>query len=190
MDDLNGDNFNHKGLDFIRGANIQVPTGLLPISQSLSVPPSVPLWGSAYKQWLHQNTNSVGDLVAQMETLSYESNFIDLDPVKKDDLGVPVARLTYSIHDNELNMATFLTTKLEALLREAGASEVWGGGPPAVIPVYSHAYGGTVMGDDADTSVVNKYSIAHDVPNLAVMGGSTFVTTTGYNPTETIQALA
>jgi choline dehydrogenase-like flavoprotein len=34
-----------------------------------------------------------------------------------------------------------------------------------------------MMGTDPDTSVVNKYSISHEAPNLAIHGGSTFVTT-------------
>ena len=42
----------------------------------------------------------------------------------------------------------------------------------------------------AETSVVDKHSLAHDTPQLAIIGGSTFVNTTGYNPTETMQALA
>lgn len=46
------------------------------------------------------------------------------------------------------------------------------------------------MGADPATSVVNQYSLAHEAPNLAVLGGSTFCSTTGYNPTETIEALA
>ena len=32
--------------------------------------------------------------------------------------------------------------------------------------------------------------VAHEVPNLAILGGSTFPTSTGYNPTNTIEALA
>ena len=37
---------------------------------------------------------------------------------------------------------------------------------------------------------MNRYSISHEAPNLAVMGGSTFLSTDGFNPTETIEALA
>jgi gluconate 2-dehydrogenase alpha chain len=190
FDDLNGDNFDHKGLGFIRGASIQIGTNNLPISQSKSVPPNVPMWGSAYKQWLNENANSVGSFLAQMETLPYEANFIDLDPVKKDDLGVPVLRLTFNAYENEVKMAAYLTEKMNEIHKAAGATEVWGGPAPSVVPVYSHAYGGTLMGNDPGTSVVNQYSIAHEAPNLAIMGGSTFVTTTGYNPTEMIEALA
>jgi gluconate 2-dehydrogenase alpha chain len=190
MDDFNGDNFDHRGLGFIRGANIQVGGANMPISQAVNVPPTVPLWGSAYKRWIHDNAGSVSGLFAQMETLPYEANFLDLDPVKKDDLGVPVIRLTFDVYENEIKMAAYLTEKMTAILKAAGASETWGGPAPSVIPVYSHAYGGTTMGSDPSSSVVDKYSVSHEAPNLAVMGGSTFVNTTGYNPTETLQALA
>jgi gluconate 2-dehydrogenase alpha chain len=46
------------------------------------------------------------------------------------------------------------------------------------------------MGTDPATSVVDQHSISYEAPHLAIMGGSTFVNTTGYNPTETMQALA
>jgi choline dehydrogenase-like flavoprotein len=46
------------------------------------------------------------------------------------------------------------------------------------------------MGDDPEKSVVDQYCISHEVRNLAVMGGSCFPGTTGYNPTETIEALS
>ena len=190
IDNFNGDNFDHHGLGFIRGASISAGGNSMPISAAYNVAPGVPLWGSAYKQWLHKNIGSVAGLGGGMETLMYESNFIDLDPVKKDDLGIPVTRLTYSIGENERRIAAYLTPKIEEILKEGGATEVWGGGTPDVVPVWSHAYGGTLMGDDKAHSVVNKYSIAHEAPNFAVMGASTFVSVSGYNPTETVEALA
>jgi gluconate 2-dehydrogenase alpha chain len=194
MDDFNGDIFDHHGLGFIRGGNIQVGTNNMPVAQSTTVPPDVPLWGTAYKKWLHENSGSVGSLTAQQETLPYEANFIDLDPVKKDDLGVPVARLTFNVYQNELKMAAYLTEKMTAIHKAAGATKTWGGQqpgqPPTVVAVNSHAYGGTKMGTDPATSVVDQYSLSHEAPHLAIMGGSTFVNTTGYNPTETMQALA
>jgi gluconate 2-dehydrogenase alpha chain len=190
MDDLDGDNFDHEGLGFIRGASVQVGTNNMPISQASSVPPTVPLWGSTYKRWIHENSDSVGALFGQMETLPYEANFIDLDPVKTDDLGIPVARLTFDVYENEVKMAAYLTEKLTEIHKAAGATQTWGGPAPSVIPVYSHAYGGTVMGDDPSNSVVDRYGVAHEARHFAVMGGSTFVSVSGYNPTETLQALA
>jgi WD40 repeat protein len=50
--------------------------------------------------------------------------------------------------------------------------------------------GGTRMGSDPKTSVVNRYGQSWDVPNLFIIGSSTFPTMSGFNPTLTIQALA
>ena len=46
------------------------------------------------------------------------------------------------------------------------------------------------MGDDPKTSVVDRWNRAHDVPNLYVVDGSCFVTSTGVNPTSTIVSIA
>jgi choline dehydrogenase-like flavoprotein len=89
-------------------------------------------------------------ILCQSEPLSYESNFLDLDPDVKDPLD--------SGDPNHLQ--------------------------------FRHSYGGTRMGDDPATSVVNKYGLSHEAPNLLVLGGSTFPTSSGYNPTQTIEAHA
>jgi choline dehydrogenase-like flavoprotein len=108
--------------------------------------------------------------------------------VTKDDLGVPVARLTFNYHENEQKIAAHVVPNMKEILRHGGASEVWGTDTP--FPQFTHCYGGTIMGTDPETSVVNKYGISREAPNLAIHGGSTFVTTTGCNPTMTIEALA
>ena len=46
------------------------------------------------------------------------------------------------------------------------------------------------MGADPKTSVVDRFNKAHDVPNLFVVDGSSFVTSGRNHPTCTIQALA
>ena len=46
------------------------------------------------------------------------------------------------------------------------------------------------MGSDPATSVVDQWGRAHDVPNLFIIDGSVFVTSTGVNPTATIMAIA
>ncbi len=50
--------------------------------------------------------------------------------------------------------------------------------------------GGCRMGNDPKTSVVDKFHRAHDVPNLFIVDGSSFVTSGRNQPTCTIQALA
>jgi choline dehydrogenase-like flavoprotein len=46
------------------------------------------------------------------------------------------------------------------------------------------------MGNDSKTSVVDRYHRTHDIPNLFVCDGSSFVTSGRGQPTMTIQALA
>ena len=53
-----------------------------------------------------------------------------------------------------------------------------------------HLLGTCRMGNDPATSVIDKYHRTHDVPNLFLCDGSSFVTSGRGQPTMTIQALA
>jgi gluconate 2-dehydrogenase alpha chain len=61
---------------------------------------------------------------------------------------------------------------------------------PGGMGASTHAYGGTRMGDNPETNVVNRWGFSHEAPNLGVLGGSVFGTSGSRNPTQTIQALA
>jgi gluconate 2-dehydrogenase alpha chain len=52
-----------------------------------------------------------------------------------------------------------------------------------------HNTGGTVMGADRRTSVVNRYCQSWDVPNVFVVGASNYPQNSSYNPTGTLGAL-
>jgi choline dehydrogenase-like flavoprotein len=54
----------------------------------------------------------------------------------------------------------------------------------------NHSYGGTRMGDNPETNVVNRWSFSHEAPNLGILGGGVLGTSGAHNPTLTIQALA
>ena len=129
-------------------------------------------------------------MVAQTENLPYADQTIDLDPEVKDAWGLPAPRLTYDWRrPNELARVEFMMRKMEEIGRAMGATQVWrsplGQGAPG-----AHHEGGTRMGSDPSTSVVNRYGQTWDIPNLFVVGSSTFPTMSGFNPTLTIQALA
>ena len=59
--------------------------------------------------------------------------------------------------------------------------------PPGVS---THAYGGTRMGDNAETNVVNRWGFSHEVSNLGILGASVMGTSGARNPTLTVQALS
>jgi gluconate 2-dehydrogenase alpha chain len=46
------------------------------------------------------------------------------------------------------------------------------------------------MGYDPDTSVTDPFGAVHGIDGLYAVGGGSFVSYGGYNPNETIQALA
>ena len=62
---------------------------------------------------------------------------------------------------------------------------MWQASPPP-----PHAYGGTRMGDDLDTNVVDRWGFSHEAPNLGILGASVMGTSGAHNPTLTAQALA
>jgi choline dehydrogenase-like flavoprotein len=57
-------------------------------------------------------------------------------------------------------------------------------------PMLNHYLGGCRMGSDPRTSVVDAHCRTHDVPNLYVVDGSVFPSSSEKNPTLTIMALA
>jgi gluconate 2-dehydrogenase alpha chain len=78
---------------------------------------------------------------------------------------------------------------MEQWFRAAGAIEVTK--PPANGPgISTHAYGGTRMGDNPETSVVDRWGFSHEAPNLGILGASAMGSSGARNPTLTLQALA
>ena len=88
-----------------------------------------------------------------------------------------------TLHELAKNMgATVIRDEFDAD-REAGKVLQEGG-------CVNHEVGGCRMGDDPETSVLNKYSQSWDVDNLYIADGAPFVTHAEKNPTLTIMALS
>ena len=191
VDDFADDNFDHSALDFIGGGNLWVYSDRRPISAaSMGTFGRAPTWGSAWKAFVRENADRTNSAYIQKTTLPYAANYLDLDPVVKDPLGFPVIRITAEYKQNELAIADYLQEKMVRWYREAGATDIIRGGLGGQMGVSTHAYGGTRMGDDPETNVVNRYGLSHEVPNLGVLGASVMGTSGARNPTLTAQALA
>jgi gluconate 2-dehydrogenase alpha chain len=190
VDDFADDNFDHAGLDFIGGGNLWVYSDRRPIAAaSMNTFGKAPTWGSAWKAFIKENADRTNTAYLQKTTLPYEDNYLDLDPVVKDPLGLPVCRITANYKDNEAKVAAFIQDKMEAWYRAAGATDVLRG-PLGVMGPTTHAYGGTRMGDNPATNVVDRWGFSHEAPNLGVLGASVMGTSGARNPTLTAQALA
>jgi choline dehydrogenase-like flavoprotein len=161
-----------------------------PISYGLrGLQPGAARWGAAYKKALREEANHKMTVACFVTQLPLETNRVDLDPDVKDDWGLPAMRITSTSHPDDIKNMEFFRQKSIEVLQAAGATKVWSS-PVADSRGGAHNRGTCRMGDDPKTSVVNKFHLAHDVPNLFVVDGSNLVTGGRNHPTMTIQALA
>ena len=175
---------------FLGGSTLGAENQFLPIQIAReSLPPNVPRWGSGYREHL-KGWQHLGVVRLQPESLSYDSNFIDVDPHRRDrsGLGIPVVRATYDIRANELRQAAFFESKSAEVLRAMGATKTWAG--PSFTGVgSSHDLGGCRMADDPTAGVVDRTLKVHDTEGLYVFSGAVLPTCPGINPTHTLWAL-
>ena len=193
LDDYNSDNFDHGPHGFVGGASItSAHTNGRPILYHPTAP-GTPTWGKAWKKAVHETYQKVTNVAAQGSVMSYRTNYLDLDPTYKDPLGRPLLRMTFDYQDNERKMANWMAERCNEIVKAMGASKTQVNrlnGPWSVIPYQTtHNTGGAVMGNDPNTSVLNRYLQSWDVQNVFVMGASAFPQNAGYNPTGTVGAL-
>ena len=148
-----------------------------------------PRWGSAWKAFVAQNADRTNTAYLQKTTFPYEDNSLDLDPAVRDPLGFPVIRITADFKENEKRLAGFIQDRMAEWFMAAGAVAIERAGMGTMGPT-THAYGGTRMGDNPETNVVDRWGFSHEVPNLGILGASVMGTSGARNPTLTVQALA
>ena len=190
VDDWADDNFDHAGVDFIGGGNLWIYTERRPIAAArMDTFGRAPRWGSEWKAFIRENADRWTNTYIQKTTLPYEDNYLDLDPEVTDPLGFPVCRITADFKDNERRIAAFMQERMVEWFTAAGAIDTIRLGLGTMGPS-THAYGGTRMGDDPDTNVVDRWGFSHEAGNLGVLGASVMGTSGARNPTLTAQALA
>jgi choline dehydrogenase-like flavoprotein len=174
------------------GGGLDARFDLTPIGFAMAgLPPDVPQWGKEYKAFLRDAYTRMLQIFCHATSLPVESNSFSLDPDVKDAWGLPALRLTYQDHPDDLKTCQFLLDRALELLDASGAKKKWHAPvPPGDGAFAVHLLGTCRMGKDPQTSVVNTDHRAHDVPNLFLCDGSSFVTSGRGQPTETIQALA
>ncbi len=190
VDDFLDASFDCRAHGFLGGSTLGAENQFLPIQISReTLPPDVPGWGRGYKEHL-RDWQHWAVVRMQPEALSYESNYLDIDPLHRDrgGLGLPVIRVTYDLQPNELRLADFMARQSEEILLAMGATRTWHG-PRFTGAGSSHDVGGCRMGDDPAASVVDRTLQVHDTPGLYVYSGAVFPTCAGVNPTLTLWAL-
>ena len=182
--------YNHGNPGLVGGGMLANEFIRLPYQFVQQLPDTVSAWGPKHKDFMRKwYRRSMGVKGPVQEMPVFEAR-VQADPKVKDRWGIPVARLSGTRHPHDVETGKFLASKAEEWLLEAGAKSTWKSVPGLGLSGGQHQAGTCRMGNDAKTSVVNKFCQVHDVPNVFVVDASVHVTNGGFNPVLTIMAIA
>jgi choline dehydrogenase-like flavoprotein len=173
---------------FYGGGGIDARINPQPAIWAMASGGDLPRWGTEFKNRLEAFPRAMAS-TGHTTSLPQEANSVSIDPTLKDAWGIPAIRVTYQDHPDDLATAKFLQDRSVEILEAAGAQKIWRDAI-AENTAGVHLLGTARMGNDAAASVVDKFHRTHDVPNLFLCDGSSFVTSGRGQPTMTIQALA
>ena len=158
-------------------------------------------WGGPWKKAAIDHWDRIGPGVEMRgDHFAYRQNFMDLDPTYTDKWGDPLLRMTLDWTDYEMRQMAFgarvATQILETIAQVSGAT-VDKVERPAAFHHYNavqysttHIQGGAIMGASPEQSVVNPWLQHWKMPNLFVVGSSSFPQNSSANPTLTIVAVS
>jgi len=170
--------------NFIKGYCLHFSSG------GSASPNYFPLYGEELQAKLDSYAGSCisagifGERVARFE------NHARINREVVDAWGIPVLHIEARDSENEANLRKDAADTAEELFHECGW-EIVCKTDQVNPPGYSiHEVGTCRMGDDPKKSVLNKWCQSHDIKNLLVVDGASFVTAGWQNPTMTILALS
>jgi choline dehydrogenase-like flavoprotein len=182
--------FNHGNPGLRGGAMLANEFIRLPIQLTGLTPPDVPRWGQAHKDYMRQfYRRSIAVMGPVQEMPVFESR-AQLDPRVEDFWGIPVARLSGGRHPHSVEVARAVVVKAVEWLQEAGAIRTWTSVPGLELSGGQHQAGTCRMGNDPQTSVVDRNCRIHEADNIYLADASVHVTNGGFNPALTILANA
>ncbi|MXV45263.1 NAD(P)-binding protein [Saccharibacter sp. 17.LH.SD] len=197
------DDFNHPGFDrgplgFIGGSPIWVnQAGIKPIAAATAGGgKNRPRWGSTYKHDMIETYKHSLSIDAHGSNMTYRDTYLDLDPTWKNVYGQPLLRMTFTWKENDIRMNRYIVEQLKPIAHAMGATRadfnMLEPGQLFDSRFYqtTHLGGGAVMGDNPQTSALNRYLQSWDVSNVFVIGSNAFPQGMGYNPTGLVAALA
>jgi choline dehydrogenase-like flavoprotein len=176
---------------FYGGGGLDSRMDYYPAGFALSgLPSEEPSWGPEWKKKLAEYYTRITGILSHSTCLAVETNSISLDDEVKDAWGLPAIRVTFQNHPDDVKTIHFLLEHQKEILSAAGVEKIWVDASSLDTTYSRHLMGTCRMGNDPETSVVDRFNRAHDVPNLFIVDGSSLVTCGRQQPTATIQALA
>ena len=123
------------------------------------------------------------------ECLPHHDNQVTLDYQKLDKWGLPTLVVDMEFRENEMAMRNEMMSSSVEMLESAGFKNIKSYDDQSEPGLGIHEMGTARMGKDPKTSVLNKWSQMHDIPNVYVTDGSGFASSASQNPSLTYMAL-
>ncbi len=183
--------FNHGNPGIVGGGMLSDEFIKLPIIfWYRSIPPEVPRWGQAAKDWMRNAYTRTAQVMGPIQDTPNPDCRVTIDSLVTDKFGIPVARLSGRTHQESLNTAAFMWERSREWLKASGAIKIWGDKPGPGMSGGQHQAGTCRMGSDPKASVTDSFGRIHGHDNIFVMDASLHVTNGGFNPVLTVMALA
>jgi choline dehydrogenase-like flavoprotein len=152
-------------------------------------------YGAQLKEDARRYYGSFVHFSGRGEMIPNDKSYCEIDPTVKDRWGIPVLRFHWQWSEHETRQAAHMQKTFAGLIESMGGrlgDEPQADGAKAISAGGSiiHEIGGAIMGDDPQTSVVNKWCQTWEVSNLFLADGAPFPSNADKNPTLTIMANA
>jgi choline dehydrogenase-like flavoprotein len=170
---------------FVRGALWELGSAGGPMKAAFA-PRGGGVWGPEHHRHMSEHLGRSATWAILAEDLPDDANRVELSSSRSDSSEIPAPKITYQLSENSLRLIEFQVERATESLEAAGA---WKVETLRHLP-NGHFMGTARMGDDRASSVVDRWCVTHDVPNLGIIDGSVFVTAGSANPTSTIAAIA
>jgi choline dehydrogenase-like flavoprotein len=155
-----------------------------------------PGYGTSLKDDYRRFYGATVGFAGRGEMIPNKDTYMEIDPAVVDKWGIPVPRFHFKFLEYEINQAKHMQETFRAIIAEMGGTpmsdmptrdRLYGLAPGGRI---IHELGVTRMGNDPNTSVLNKNCQAHDCRNVFVADAGPFVSQPDKNCTWTILALS
>jgi len=171
-------------MDFIRGYAVA-------FSSNRSYLQKEDGFGEQLKQSLNSNELGPWTIKAQMmgETIPKETNYVRLSNDKKDAWGIPQLRVSVAYDDNDDKMVKDFQEQFTEMFTKAGFTNIKFTDTHKAPGLENHEMGGIRMGNDAKTSMLNKWNQVHACKNVFVTDSGCMTSTSCQNPSLTYMAI-
>ena len=123
------------------------------------------------------------------ESLARWDNFVEIDKDLKDAWGIPALRISMTHGENEAALMEDAGVTAAEMLEATGAKDIKVQANVEIPGMAIHELGTARMGTDPKKSVLNTFNQTHDVKNVFVMDGASFVSSACQNPTLSMMAI-